>query len=530
MKEYKIAEYLRLSLDDGEPGESHSIGGQRALINGFLENHPDIQAYSREEFSDDGFSGTNFDRPGFIAMMEKVKRGQIDCIIVKDLSRFGRNYIEVSRYIEQIFPLLGIRFIAVNDRYDSDAHTGSTAGLEIPFQNLIYDLYSKDISKKVMASKMLKMQRGECISAYAIYGYKKSPTNRNQLIVDSQAAEVVIRIFEMSCDGKTPREIALALNDEGILSPAEYKKHSGEKRVWGHNDKISIWTGAIVRRVLADKRYTGTFVARQWETKKMGSRKPSKVSPDQWITIEDAMPVIVSKEIFQQSLMMMEQRATCPKGPKNKNRTLLSGKVFCGHCGYSMGRKDSKNPYYFCKTLTYSNAYHCSGDHIQEQQLIATVLDTIQHSINLACDMKKIWKGKCSQLSEQVTAYEHELSAVREKQERQKQQRVSLYEQYRKNNWSREQYAEERLKQGREIEYLELEEERLKGALSERRGILSREDYNRFVSAFSKYTEVSKLTEELVDELIDRIEIFDATHIKIRMKYMDEFQRMSKML
>lgn len=524
MKEYRIAAYLRISLEDGEAGESHSISGQRSLISSYLESHSDIQTASTEEFSDDGFSGTNFERPGFTAMMEKVKRGQIDCIIVKDLSRFGRNYIEVSRFIEQIFPLLGVRFIAINDNYDSEAHVGSTAGLEIPFQNLIYDLYSKDISKKVMASKTIKMQRGECISAYAIYGYRKSPENRNELVIDTKAAGVVTRIFEMTCEGQTPREIALTFNKEEIPSPAEYKKQSGGKRSWGHQDKRILWTGATIRRILLDRRYTGTYIGKQWETKKIGSRKPTKVPKEQQIVIEDMLPAIVSKECFENSLEILSGRRTCPMGSKSQKQSLFAGKVFCGHCGYSIGRKDSKNPYYFCKTLTYSNEYGCSGDHVQMKELAVIVLDVINHSIALACDMKKLWKDYCMQLSDRISAKEQEILLLKDKQERQKQQRVMLYEQYRKHGWTREQYSEERLRLGKETRQCEKIEESLKADLDKLRETQNREDYNRFISTFSQFSELDELTPDLVDELIERIEIFDASHIKVRVKYMDEYQ------
>ena len=526
MKEYQIAAYLRISLDDGLPGESHSIGGQRAVIKGYLESRPDLKAAALEEFSDDGFSGTNFDRPGFCAMMEKIKGGQIDCVIVKDLSRFGRNYIEVSRFIEQIFPLLGVRFISVNDAYDSEAHTGSTAGLEISFQNLIYDLYSKDISQKVMASKHIKMQRGECISAYAIYGYMKSPENRNQLIIDPEAAAIVARIFEMTCDGRTPREIAVSLNDEEIPAPSEYKKLGGGKRSWGHPDKKILWTGAAIRRILSDRRYTGAYVGKQWETKKVGSRKAAKVPEHQQIVIEDAVPAIVSKDRFEKALDCLSQRATLPAGSEKRKKSLFAGKVFCGHCGYSMGRKACKNAYYFCKTLTYSREYGCSPDHLSASDLTAAILETLTHSIAAACDMKTLWNDYRRQLSDRIAAKERELLALQDKQERQKRQQIMLYERYRKNDWTRERYAEERSRLSREIERCEKDEASAKADLHKLRKIQNQENDNRFISTFSRYGELDELTAEAVNELVEHIEILDALHIKVQVKYLDEYQRL----
>lgn len=230
---YRVAIYLRLSKDDGDfsfsdggKTESNSIQNQRELLHAYLAKHPEMELYG--EYKDDGRTGTNFDRPDFQRMMEDVRKGAINCIIVKDLSRFGRDYIECGKYIEKIFPQLGVRFISVNDGYDTAA-SSSTDSLVIPFKNLINDSYSRDISIKVRTNLEVKRRQGEFISNFAVYGYCKDPADKNHLIVDEYAADVVQNIFKWKIEGLSPNSIAVRLNKLGILSPMEYKRSHGSR-------------------------------------------------------------------------------------------------------------------------------------------------------------------------------------------------------------------------------------------------------------------------------------------------------------
>ena len=227
LERYDTALYLRLSKEDGDvasgsKNESNSIANQKSLIMDYLQSRPEFRVVSIRE--DDGFSGTDFNRPAFQAMMEDVKKGVINCIIVKDLSRFGRNYIEVGRYLEKLFPMLGIRFIAVNDNYDS-LEADTAHDIVVPFKNLINDSYCRDLSVKIRSHLTIKRKNGEFIGAFACYGYLKDENNRNQLVVDTYAGQVVKDIFRMKINGMSQYRIADALNEQGILSPMEYKKY-----------------------------------------------------------------------------------------------------------------------------------------------------------------------------------------------------------------------------------------------------------------------------------------------------------------
>lgn len=225
LKKWTAADYVRLSKEDCDTEESDSIGNQKALIQNYVKEHPELCLF--RHYSDDGYTGVNFNRPGFRKMMEDIQRGQINCIIVKDLSRFGRNYIEVGRYIERIFPALGIRFIAINDGYDSLHNNSSADQLLLPFKNLINDAYSRDISIKVRSHLDVKRRRGEFVSPSVPYGYKRSDSDKRQLIVDEPAARIVRLIFSKRIDGLSNQQIAASLNEMKVSTPLAYKQEHG---------------------------------------------------------------------------------------------------------------------------------------------------------------------------------------------------------------------------------------------------------------------------------------------------------------
>lgn len=262
---YQVAIYLRLSKDDGDfssseegKAESNSIHNQRELLLSFLEKHSEMKLY--DEYKDDGRTGTNFDRPDFKRMMEDIRTGAVNCIIVKDLSRFGRDYIECGKYIEKIFPQLGVRFISVNDGFDTAA-AGSSDSIVIPFKNLINDSYSRDISIKVRSNLDIKRRQGEFISNFAVYGYEKDPKDKNHLVIDEYAAEIVRDIFKWKLEGLSPDRIANRLNRQGILSPMEYKKARGSRyKSAFKTGSRAFWSHVAVRRILQNEVYTGTLV------------------------------------------------------------------------------------------------------------------------------------------------------------------------------------------------------------------------------------------------------------------------------
>ena len=258
-KEWMAADYTRLSKEDGDKEESDSINNQKALIQHYTENRPELCLV--KHYSDDGYTGVNFNRPGFQKMLEGIKDGQINCIIVKDLSRFGRNYIEVGRYIERIFPALGIRFIAINDNYDSLYNNSSSDQLLLPFKNLINDAYSRDISVKVRSNLDVKRRQGDFVSPSVPYGYKRLETDKNKLAIDEPAANIVRLIFAKRIEGQSNLQIAALLNQMKVPTPIRYKQENGSHAKTAFQVySTPKWYGTTVRRILENEIYTGTLV------------------------------------------------------------------------------------------------------------------------------------------------------------------------------------------------------------------------------------------------------------------------------
>ena len=261
----RVAMYLRLSSEDGDlkdtgKAESESISNQRGLLQNFISSHPEFNGWEVSEFCDDGWSGKNFERPDFLRMMEQVKQSRVQCIVVKDLSRFGRDYLVVGNYISRVFPFLGVRFIAVNDGFDS-SRPQDIDSLDTSFKTLIYDLYSRELSSKVKNAKRMRAERGLFLSPFAPYGYVKDPENKNRLLVDEQAAAIVRKIFALTIDGVKPTEIAAMLNREGVPTPMLYKRAAGCSRErWPSIHEENFWTQGNIFKILRDERYIGKCV------------------------------------------------------------------------------------------------------------------------------------------------------------------------------------------------------------------------------------------------------------------------------
>lgn len=300
---YCTAAYIRLSREDGDKSESDSIANQRALLTSYVEHHDDL--ILTDCYVDDGWSGTNFQRPEFQRMIRDVERGRIDCILVKDLSRFGRDYIEAGRYLERYFPEKGVRFIAVADQIDS---LERTYNLFLPLKNVLNEQYARDISEKVHITIRSKQKQGKFIGAFAAYGYRKDPEDRNHLLVDEPAAAVVRRIFDEYENGKTIREITEELNHEKIPSPSAYKKRCGEKYRNGNcREEEPVWTYSSVCRILHSELYTGAMV--QGKKEQYMHRRQRQKRQEEWIVIKGTHEALVDAKKWKNVQIKLLGRA-----------------------------------------------------------------------------------------------------------------------------------------------------------------------------------------------------------------------------
>ncbi len=292
----KCGIYLRISKETDN--ESNSISGQRMVIKEFVGKHIDMEIAG--EWCDDGYSGITFERPGIKDLLANVFSGNIECIIVKDLSRFGRDYIETGRYIRYIFPQLGIRFIAVCDNYDSSSSGFFEDSLFIPVMSLVNDAYCRDISNKVRWQQEAKRKQGIYIGAFAVYGYIRHEDAPGKLAVDQVAAEVVRQIFDMRIDGNSAEKIASKLNSQNIPSPLVYKRLNNSKYATSFaKNKMPEWTPVAIRRILSNEIYTGVII--QGKDKKLSYKLPvrKKLPKDEWIRVEGAVTPIITKDVFE---------------------------------------------------------------------------------------------------------------------------------------------------------------------------------------------------------------------------------------
>lgn len=380
---YKAALYLRLSKDDTAAcgsikKESNSIASQRDLLKAYIKNHSDMEIYGI--YIDDGYSGVSFgDRPGFQKMMSDIYDGKADCVIVKDLSRFGRDYIEAGRFIQKTFPAFNVRFIAVTDNYDSLYACQADSSLVLPVKNFVNDSYCRDISVKVRACQYAKRLEGQCISAFAPYGYIKDPDNKNHLVVDKYAAGIVKKIFKWKIEGMSLLAVANKLNSLGILSPAEYKKMAGLKYQTGFKTaKTGKWSAVSVKRILTDRVYIGDMVQGKREKTSYKMKKRIVKPEDKWICVKNTHEAVIPEIDFNivQELLMYDGR---PSGGTN-TANFFCGVLFCADCGAPMVKRINKykgrqKVFYICQTKNQSRG--CTRHSIPEETLKNIVLKEI---------------------------------------------------------------------------------------------------------------------------------------------------------
>ncbi len=440
MKYYNTAAYLRLSKDDGDEGkaESNSITSQRDLLRDFIRQQDDLELY--DIYVDDGWSGANFDRPGYKRMMEDVKAGKVECVVVKDLSRLGRDYIEAGRLIQKTFPALGVRFIAVNDNYDSQTADFNEEALVLPVKNFINDSYCRDISSKVKSHQKIKREKGQFIGAFAVYGYVKDPENKNHLAIDKYAAGIVQSIFDWKMEGYSFEAIAEKLNGLGILSPMEYKKSNGEKFSTGFHTGIRTkWSAVAVKRILTNETYTGTLVQGKTERVNYKVKRSVRKPETDWVKIPAAHEAVIAKEEFDivQDLL----KADCRAKAGSSKPSMYAGLLYCADCGEPMVRritryKGKTTVRYICSSQNKNG--QCSRHSITEEQLDRIVLYGLKSRIDRIVEQSKVVASVrgLEMRYDDIVAFDNEIVGLKAEQEKYRKLRAALYADYKSNTIS----------------------------------------------------------------------------------------------
>lgn len=525
-KIYHAAIYVRLSKEDGDvagasKAESNSISNQKELIRNFLKDKEDIVVVS--ERVDDGYSGSSFERPSFKLMMEDIKKGVVDCVVVKDLSRFGREYIDSGRYIERLFPALGVRFIAVNDGYDSLEGKDQSDEIIIPFKNLINDAYCRDISVKIRSHLEVKRKNGEFIGSFAPYGYQKDEGCRNRLVIDPVAAGIVRDIFRMKLHGMSQDAIAGRLNETGVLSPMEYKSASGSNyRTGFKTGERALWSSVTVRRILENECYIGNLVQGRQTTPNHKVKKPIVKPEKDWVRIEKNHEPVVSDRDFAivQRLLGMDTRMS----PEQTEVYPLAGMVVCADCGAAMVRKNvcagkRKYRYYVCSRNKATK--ECASHRIVAERLEEAVLHLLKVQIGNILDLKRAME-KVSEIPFQELDIRELEKRIEQKEAevlRCKELRNMLYEDMKDGIVSKEDYMElhEAYTQRRDMA-----EEAVGKMRQEIRDILaSNTDKYRWLDYFAEHRNIDRLTRNVAVELIDRVKVVDKDTVEVVFSFGD---------
>lgn len=508
--------------------ESNSIGNQRELIRAFIHEQQDIELY--DIYVDDGFSGSNFDRPEFKRMISDIEAGKVNCVIVKDLSRFGRDYIESGRYIQKIFPALSVRFIALTDHYDSFQADAGESGIVLPVKNFINDSYCRDISTKVKSQFEVKRKNGECIAPFALYGYQKAQNNKNRLVVDEYAAEIVKKIFTWKLEGAAVSAIADKLNELGILSPKEYKKSIGANYKGGFSGAVrSMWSSATVKRILTNEMYLGHMVQGKTEKINYKLKKSVERSKEEWIKVENTHEAIIQKDNFQivQNLLKTDSRVS----PASEKTSLFTGILFCGDCGEQMIRrvnryKSTQRVYYICSTKNRGEG--CSRHSIEEEQLKGIMLELVRKFANCFLEEKRMFEKALEMETnfESIVHYDTEIARLKEEQDKYYSLCSGLYEDLREGVITKEEF--ERLhgefkRKATEYEEAQKKQEQMIKELF-KSGVVSAAR----LKTMQDCSELKEIDRHTLCTMVKEISIFENRKVEIEFYYTDQYRIMSQ--
>lgn len=536
-KIYRTGGYIRLSVEDsGNPG-ADTIHAQRELVLKYIESQPDMTCCG--VYCDNGRTGTNFERPEFERLMSDIRGGKIDCIVVKDLSRFGRNYLETGNYLERIFPFLNVRFVAVNDNFDTLTAERSAEGYIVPLKNIFNGAYSRDISRKSGSALAMKQRNGEFIGSWAPYGYQKSAADSHKLEPNPETSPIVQMIFQWRATGISYLKIARKLNEMGIPSPSRYHYQRGEVKAERYAN--AVWHVPVIKVILSSEVYLGHMVqGRSFNVLSEGKRM-CKRPKSEWIVVPNTHEPLIDEETFsvvrgiaekcravhQERVGRFDDLGTVPH--------ILRGLVFCADCKRPMIRYKNVSEgcghlYYSYICLTHSeDPSSCPKKYLRETKLIEILWDTLQREIALAGHMKKL-AAEYSQSTKAVSheeALKRETIAANDALERAKMLYDSLYQNYVDRLMSEDEYMELRSRYKRDIKKAE---ERLTALDQQKQSEQKKIGDNPWIVTCERYECEAELTEEMAHALIERVEIDADSHVSIALRFRDEYHALAHLL
>lgn len=530
---FKTAIYVRLSVEDNNRNDKDTLQNQEDLVRAYLQGKEDFNIIAT--YRDNGETGVNFKRNGFETLMDDIKKGKINCVVCKDLSRFGRNYLEAGEYLEKIFPFLGVRFIAVNESYDS-FNTTKSDELLMHLLNLTNDIYAKDISAKISPVLRGKQERGEFIGAWASYGYLKDPSNKHKLIVDEETAPIVIKMFELKASGMSNNKIAKHLTDNGILSPSAYRYSKGI--ITNKRFENAQWNCTNIKNILKNMVYLGHMVQGRKRESLFEGKKQYFLPKEEWCIVENTHEPIVSKELFDKANSVLEQRAeeyhkkmgVYDDIPREEN--IYAGLLYCGKCGKPLvkyrnirkGKTKTTQFYSYICPIHANNVDACTFTSIHDKRLDEAVFHAVRVEIAKAIKTEQILNRKVYQ-----TRFNSKVDKISGKLEKVKKQlsdvirkKSTLYDDYVEGLMSETDYVfmRDRYKQSEEdlrVALLQLEEDFIVAKKATPKE-------NDWLQNTLKFAEETVLSKELLQVLIHKITMYSKTEMQIVFNFEDTYK------
>ena len=529
VRRWRLGEYIRLSKEDLKKSkdfkdDSNSVKNQRDLLNDFYRKNID-EFESVSEYVDDGHTGTDAERENFQRLLSDVMSGKINCVIVKDLSRFARNYSDAGSLIDNLFVQMGVRFISLAENVDSYKDPDSVSSIIVPITNVMNDQYCYQTSKKIRQVFDYKRRNGQYIGSFAPYGYIKDPKDKHQLIVDEDAAEIVKQIYALCLQGTTKRHISFYLNEHGVPSPTAYRRAKGLPVSSTSDDPL--WGDRAIWNILTNPIYTGDLVQGRRRVKSYKVHEIEAVPEDEWVTVPDTHEAIIDKESFEkvQALLKRDTRSA----PRSRELHLFSGFLRCADCGKAITRSQSgKNIYYACSTYKNRSRLACSMHSIKHNRLEAAVLFAIQQQVHLAVSYSElvarinsapIKKSQSFRLDDLISTKERELAKVT----RYKQ---SLYQDWKDGEITQQEYRTMKADYEQQSQRLSDILARLTAERAELANGVDQE--HPALVAFMKFENIDSLSREILIELIDHIKVYENGNISVRFKFADELRKIAE--
>lgn len=525
-KKWKAALYIRLSKEDGDKSESNSVTSQRNILTDFVSQQDNMELV--DYYIDDGYSGTNFNRPSFQRMMQDIYAKKVNCVIVKDLSRFARNYSAAAYYTDDVFTRLNVRYIALNNCIDSESNNNpATNCITLGLYNVINESYSASNSQNIKSTLDSNRKNGLFIGSFPTYGYLKDPEDHHKLIIDEETAPVVRQIFKWFIEGKSVIGITRLLNASGIPNPSVYKREKGFNYRHSGSNNDGLWCDSTVRRILKNQMYIGNMV--QGKNKKVSYKikqcKP--VAEEQWIIVENTHEPIIDKDTFYKAQSLFNRNTRT--APKKSEVDLFSGFVKCADCHRAMSKKTNKHSYgtyeyYRCVTSSKMDKNSCSPHSIRIDKLENTVLATIQMMIDTAVKIDDVLsKMNKSEKNRGEDLLKKALKSAENNRDKTKKMMLDLYPDWKDGVISKEEYLTLKENMAKEVSSWEEKIEEYENKISQYSNGKTAE--NEFLASFKKYGKIDKLSRALLTELVDSIYVHTNGKITINFKFQDAYQQ-----